>query len=234
VDTATQVSLLDRLRDGDDPLVWREFYDRYWRALYAFARGRGCADATAEDVVQDVMLTVFEKRDVFRYEPARGRFRNWLFTVLSNSLGMRRRKEKRGPHALGGATDGLAHAPGDAPAPDAAWQAAFEGSLLFALLDTVRGDIEPETYQAFELTTLHGLPAAEAAELTGLTRNAVYLARKRVLARLKALGAPYERDGELGSRVKAVLALSPPPAAERSMTVRVQSTLAGRREAPRG
>ena len=72
----------------------------------------------------------------------------------------------------------------------------------------------PETYQAFELTTLDDLSGREVARLTGLTRNAVYLARKRVMQRLRELGATYRDDGQLDQRVRQALRSLPPAAIE--------------------
>jgi RNA polymerase sigma-70 factor (ECF subfamily) len=228
--TATQASLLDRLRDGADPLAWQEFYGRYWRALYAFATRRGCSEQTAEDVVQDVMVAVFENRLVFRYDPARGRYRNWLLTLVRQKIALRRREQAHERRPIGGEEgDGIPELAAAEDRPDEAWDAAFEGSLLLALLDTVRREVSPETYQAFELTTLYGLPGAEAAQITGLTRNAVYLARQRVLQRLRELGAPYAEDGQLDPRVKEALALCPTAAGERSLTARVDATLGARK-----
>ena len=80
--STTRPTLLKRLGDGADPLAWDEFFDRYWRLIYAFARRRGCSDHTAEEVVQEVMLAVFQQQDVFSYDPARGRFRDWLGAVV--------------------------------------------------------------------------------------------------------------------------------------------------------
>ncbi|MFC1806102.1 RNA polymerase sigma factor [Planctomycetota bacterium] len=231
--TGTRASLLERLREGMDPAPWQEFFDRYWPAMYAFARRCGCADQTAEDVVQEVMLTVFERRQVFRYDPTRGRFRNWLCTVVRRKIaGLRRRQRHEVPLGGDGEGDGPLLPQSTEAQPDEAWQASFENSLLLALLEVVRREVGPATYQAFELTALHDLKAAEAARLTGMTRNAVYLARKRVLGRLRELGASYGERGELDARLKQVLELGPSPSVERSMTTRIAVTLRTRLEAP--
>jgi hypothetical protein len=52
---------------------------------------------------------------------------------------------------------------------------------------------------------MDGLSGAEVSRLTGLSRNAVYQARKEVVKRLKELGAAYRDDGRLGARVKRAL-----------------------------
>jgi DNA-directed RNA polymerase specialized sigma24 family protein len=61
----TSQTLLERLRDGLDPLAWEEFADRYWRLIFAMAKVRGCSDHTAEEIVQEVMLAVFNEGQVF-------------------------------------------------------------------------------------------------------------------------------------------------------------------------
>jgi RNA polymerase sigma factor (sigma-70 family) len=95
----TWPTLLERLHNGTDPLVWDEFFDRYWRLIYAAARARGCSEHTAEEIVQDVMLAVFEKRDVFRYDPAQGRFRDWLCALVRNKVAEFRRRAGPPPSA---------------------------------------------------------------------------------------------------------------------------------------
>jgi len=234
-ETRTQATLLERLREGVDATAWQGFFDKYWRAMYAFARARGCSGQTAEDVVQDAMLAVFEEQPAFHYDPSRGRFRNWLFTIVRQKLALARRRLVRQPQV---APDGGPLQPAlDGPAaeceadPAAVWEGVFEGSLLVALLDVVREEVSPATYQAFELTALHDVPVAEATSLTGLSRNAVYQARKRVLARLRELGTAYRDEGQLHASVKDALAQRPPASAERSVSKRIETTMASRREA---
>ncbi len=67
----TRATLLARLQDASDALAWDEFFQRYWRLIYAYARRCNCSEHTAEEVVQDVMLKVFEQKDLFHYDPAR-------------------------------------------------------------------------------------------------------------------------------------------------------------------
>ena len=88
----TQATLLENLRDGSDPSAWEEFFARYWPLIYGSARRRGCSEHTAEEVVQEVMLKVFRHRDVFRYDPQRGRFRDWLGKLVRNQLAEHRRR----------------------------------------------------------------------------------------------------------------------------------------------
>jgi len=225
----TRATLLERLRDGTDPLGWEEFFERYGRLIYAAARARACSEPTAEEIVQDVMLALFEGRDAFRYDPARGRFRDWLCGMVRNKVAELRRRPSERVRARGGDSDvGLLDVEADDDAPDEAWQAVFEASLLAVLLDVVRREVNPRTYQAFELFTLREMPGSEVARITGLSRNAVYQARRKVFARLRELGATYREDGRLRDGVKRALESVAGPAAERSLTARIAKTLRSR------
>ena len=226
--TTTRATLLERLRDGHDVLAWDEFFARYWPTIYGFARHRGCSQQTAEEIVQDVMLKMFEQRDVYRYDPARGRFRDWLGTVVRNKVAEQRRRPANRVHGKGGDSNGLLDHIADPQEPDAVWEAAFEESMLVALLDAVRQETNARTYLAFELVTLEGFSGGEAARIAGLSRNAVYKACKRVKERLVELGAPYRADGRLTERIKKVLDARPPAAVERSLTARIQKTMCSR------
>jgi len=222
----TRVTLLERLRDGADALAWDEFFGRYWPMIHGFARRRGCSEHTAEEIVQDVMLKVFERRDVYQYDPSRGRFRDWLGTVVRNKIFEYRRCPANRLHGRGGDSDGE---PLDAmagpDASDADWEAAFESSLLLTLLDAVRRETNARTYLAFELLAIHNISGDEAARITGLTRNAVYKASKRVFSRLIELGAPYRDEGRLADVVKQAMEDRPSLATERSLTMRIQQTM---------
>jgi RNA polymerase sigma factor (sigma-70 family) len=227
----TRVTLIERLRDGSDSLAWDEFFGRYWRLIYSASKARGCSPGTAEEVVQEVMLVVFERRDVFRYDPAKGRFRDWLCAVVRNKVVEIRRGPAGRIRGVGG--DGvpeIANALADDGSPDEYWEAAFEESLLAMALDSIRRQMNPRTYQAFELFALGELSGAEVARLTGLTQNAVYQARKAVLKRLAELGKTYRDNGRLPERVKRALESAPAAHVERSLTRRVSRSMQSRQE----
>jgi RNA polymerase sigma factor (sigma-70 family) len=225
----TRTTLLERLRDGANALAWDEFFSCYWPTIYGFARHRGCSEHTAEEIVQEVMLKVFQQRDVYQYDPTRGRFRDWLGAVVRNNVAEHRRRPANRIQGRGGDSHvGRLDAADDHDDAAAAWEVAFENSLLLALLDAVRRETNPRTYLAFELVGLEGLSGRDVARLTGLSRNAVYKAHKRVLERLVELGAPYRQDGQLIGQIKEALQQRASPAVQRSLTARIQKTMRSR------
>src|SRR5437016_1274792 len=83
---ATRPSLLIRLRDSQDQEAWSQFVDLYAPLIYDFARRRGLQDADAADLTQEVLAAVAQGVRKFEYDPRRGSFRGWLFTVVMNKF----------------------------------------------------------------------------------------------------------------------------------------------------
>jgi RNA polymerase sigma-70 factor (ECF subfamily) len=203
-------------------MAWDSFFQRYWPVVYAYARHRGCSEHTSEEIVQDVMLTVFKQRDVFRYDPCRGRFRDWLHRVTSNRIAQRRRRPAERVRAHG---DSCPVTEPFSPAlePDVAWETAFEHTLLSALVDIVRHEFNPRDFVAFELTALGDLSPAHVARLLRVTRNMVYKARRRIVARLQQLAGDYIEEGQLCERIRQAIAALPDERVERAVTSVVQT-----------
>src|SRR5260370_41977846 len=78
--------LLDRLRDPRDQAAWREFVDLYAPLVYGYARKHGLQDADAADLTQDVLGAIAGAVGRLEYDPQRGAFRNWLFTIVRRKL----------------------------------------------------------------------------------------------------------------------------------------------------
>jgi RNA polymerase sigma-70 factor (ECF subfamily) len=184
----TRASLLVRICDGRDQEAWRQFVQLYAPVVYGFARKRGLQDADAADVMQDVLRSVAGAAARLNYDPARGSFRGWLYTVARNKVF---NFLEAGRHKLGrGSGDSGARAQLEAVAgPELglaeSWDEEYERSLAALAMERVRGEVQPATWQAFWQTAVEGRGAREAGTALGMTAGAVYVARSRVLARLK-------------------------------------------------
>jgi RNA polymerase sigma factor (sigma-70 family) len=184
----TRASLLLRLRDRRDAAAWDEFVDRYAPLVYGYLRKRGLQDADAADLSQEVFRAVAGAISRLEYDPARGAFRNWLFTVVRRKLANWQRDRRNRPEpGIDPATQRLLQ---ECPAPEggeADWEAEWERGLFAWACEQVRRDVTEPTWQAFWRTAFQGQPGKQVAADLGLSVAAVYLARSRVLARLKDL-----------------------------------------------
>jgi RNA polymerase sigma-70 factor (ECF subfamily) len=183
----TRASLLLRLRDPQDGGAWREFVDLYAPLVYGYARRQGLQDADAADLCQDVLLAVAGAVGRLEYDPAKGAFRNWLFTVVRRKLANWRRAQKNRPDGSdGGATQALQqHA--EPEGGQAEWEAQWEERLFAWACEQVRRDVTEATWKAFWRTAVDDQPGKQVAADLGLSVAAVYRARSRVLARIKEL-----------------------------------------------
>jgi RNA polymerase sigma factor (sigma-70 family) len=178
----TRPSLLARLRDACDGESWQTFVDIYTPLIYRFCRQRNLQDADAADVTQEVLAQVARSMQVFEYQPERGRFRDWLGTVTRNKLRRFLEKRKRVPAtaAWEAELDQVI-----ASEQDAEWTAEFNAHLLQTACARVRPHFELPTWRAFEMVWLQRRTAIVAAQEMGWAIHAVYVAKSRVLKRLK-------------------------------------------------
>jgi RNA polymerase sigma factor (sigma-70 family) len=177
----TRPSLLGRLRNPADAEAWRTFVDLYTPLVYRYCRRRGFQEADAADVAQEVMTQVMRSIGGFTYDPKVGRFRDWLGAVVRTHVGRFHRKRERQPVA---AEDGELNGVPD-PGADSEWIGSFREQMTAAALDRIRGEFSTSHWTAFERTWRDGAPAAAVALELGLTATAVYVAKSRVLVRLR-------------------------------------------------
>src|SRR5262245_14014372 len=184
----TRASLLVRIRDGHDQDAWHQFVQLYAPVVYGFARKRGLQDADAADVMQDVLRSVAGAASRLNYDPSRGSFRGWLYTVarnrIFNFLDTDRHKIGKGT-GDSGAREQLEAQPGPELGLARSWDEEYERTLAALAMRRVQGEVQAATWQAFWQTAVEGKSAGEAGKTLGMSPGAVYVARSRVLARLK-------------------------------------------------
>lgn len=178
---STPASLLEQLRHSTDPRAWRRFVDLYSPLLFFWAGKMGLHGQNAADLVQEVFLVLVNRLPEFRYNPSQS-FRSWLRTILVNKWRASRRRalERQPPGAL----------PADLAAAGPDFADLFDEDehrryLIQRAVQLLHSDFQPTTWKAFWEWVVNGRSPAEVAAELGITIAAVYLAKARVLRRLR-------------------------------------------------
>lgn len=181
----TSLTLLDRLKRQPLHEDWARFIDIYKPFVEHFIRFDASLAADAEDVCQDVLAKVAEHLPRFQRQRD-GSFRAWLKTITVNQVNLfwrkRQRERKFGRAGEQSLIDGLLD-----PATELSqiWDREYNRHLLRRLQDLVQAEFAPTSWQAFRLRVLEEKSTDEVARELGLSKNAVDIAKSRVLARLR-------------------------------------------------
>ncbi len=177
----TPVSLLEKLQGPGDPAAWERFVLLYTPLLTHWARRLELAGPDAADLVQDVFTLLVQKLPDFRYDPAR-RFRGWLWMITLNCCHARNRRAAL--PVLAADVEVLA-----LPVADDFTAAVADDEdrqyITRRALELMQAEFHPTTWMAFWECVVNERSAREVASILGLTENAVYLAKGRVLRRLR-------------------------------------------------
>jgi len=184
---ATRASLLVRIRDPHDQDAWRQFVDIYASVVYGFARKRGLQDADAADLMQEVLRAVARTADRLDYDPNRGSFRGWLYTVTRNKIFnfLNGRKNHERGSGDTGAQERLEEQAAHQDDAASLWDQEYERRLFDWAAEQARPEFQGATWQAFWQTAVEGQGAKEVGDRLGLSLGAVYVAKSRVLARIR-------------------------------------------------
>jgi RNA polymerase sigma-70 factor (ECF subfamily) len=182
----TRASLLVQVRDGANEGAWREFVGLYGPVVYGFARKRGLQDADAADLMQEVMRSISSTIGRLDYDRNRGTFRGWLFTVTRNKVfNFLAARRNRAQGAGGTTANRMLETTPDEDDGSQAWETEYQRRLASVAMERVKGEFQENTWRAFWLAAVEGLPAAEVAKRVGLSPGAIYVAKSRVLARIR-------------------------------------------------
>ena len=182
----TRASLLVQLRTGSNHIAWQEFVKLYGPVIYGFARKRGLQDADAADLMQDVMRSVSAAIGRLDYDRQQGTFRGWLFTITRNKIFNFLSARRIRPQGSGdSATNQLLNSHPDEEDGSAAWEMEYQRRLASLAMEQIKSEFQDNTWRAFWLTSVEGASAAEVSKQLGLSTGAIYVAKSRVLARLK-------------------------------------------------
>jgi RNA polymerase sigma-70 factor (ECF subfamily) len=183
----TSFSLLERLRVDPDDKSWQRLVDIYTPLLRHWLRQYLLLDADAEDLVQDVLAVLVRELPNFEHNGQPGAFRRWLRTILVHRLQAFWRSRQSRPLATG--DPDLARRLEELEDPESGlsilWDQEHDRHVMGRLLERIEPEVAPSTWEAFRRVLVEGKDEFAVAKELGLSVNAVFIAKSRVLARLR-------------------------------------------------
>lgn len=188
----TRYTLLSRLKNWDDQDSWKDFFDTYWRLIYAVALKSGLTEAEAQDVVQETIISVAKDIQKFKHNRSLGSFKGWLRNIIRWRIADQLRKRMlaiQQPETTLGDDFGrldLADIPDPAGSEsESIWEEEWEANLAEAAMRNVKQRVREEHYQMFDLYVIRRWPVSKVAETLGVSVGKVYLAKHRVSALIR-------------------------------------------------
>ena len=194
----TRLSLLSRIKDWDDRDGWQQFYDTYSHLIFGVALSAGLNHEEAEEVLQETVLTVAKKlradtgqEPAFKYDPAKGSFKSFLFHTTRWKITDQFRKRvplDRKPTRRDIRTN---RTPTEARIPDpnndfeAKFDQDYRQTIQEAALERVKHTVKAKHYQVYDLYVLKQWPVAKVAQVLGLNAGQIFVAKHRILALMK-------------------------------------------------
>ncbi len=191
----TRVSLLVRIRDPQDELAWSEFVRLYAPLLHSYGMKNRLQDSAAADLTQETLRLVLRAAPEFIYDPSKGAFRGWLFTIARNEIGkfMTRNASRCRGTGDSDMREILEAHPDPTPDEDV-WDREYQLNLFHWAAHRVKVEFRDATWQAFWRSVVLGEAIDGVAAELGISSGAVYIARSRVTARIKQEIATVQGD----------------------------------------
>ncbi|MCA8987875.1 MAG: sigma-70 family RNA polymerase sigma factor [Planctomycetaceae bacterium] len=181
----TSNSLIARVKDLGDGESWAEFLRIYQPVVYRMARRRQLQDADAQDVMQQVFLSI--ARSIEGWQPGEGQppFRAWLTTIARNAItkALVRRPRDRATGTTS-VVEFLENQP-EVQITNSEVVVESQREIIRWAAEQIRAEFSEEIWQLFQLTSIEGIQIGDVASTSGRSVGSIYVARYRVIARLK-------------------------------------------------
>lgn len=183
---STKKSLLSRIREGDE-ISWHEFYRTYFPLIMLRGGDFYLSTPEKDELVQEVLIAIFRHGRKFQYDPAKGRFRDFIRKIIDNKARdiLRRRMRDNARFA----DTGMDSVPAETNKSDLeqAWEDEWRAHVLKEAMDELKTRLELQGYQAFELYGLKNWPPDKVASFLDMSVNSVYVAKNRAVEKLRAI-----------------------------------------------
>lgn len=164
-----------RIRSKQDDLSWEEFTAAYERYIYLVIRGMNVGHHDAEDLVQSVMLAIWQKIPEFDYHPSRSKFRTWLCRITRNKVVDYIRSATSESRKI----DGVQIDEVSFPEIEAIAEKEWKAHITDSAWGNLQSEFNESTLKCFELMQNGGIAKEVAVELE-ISESSVYVFFKRV------------------------------------------------------
>lgn len=183
----TSLSLLARLAQESDSESWGRLVEIYTPLLRRWLARYHVQTSDADDIVQEVLLTVSREVTEFEHNQRKGAFRSWLRAILVNRLRNFWRSRQYRPVATGNSDfmqqlDAFADQDSET---SQIWNRQHDEQVVSRTLEIIRPRVAPKTWEAFRKQAIEGISASLVARDLEMSVDAVYAAKSRVLKMLR-------------------------------------------------
>lgn len=189
--TTTQV--LEELQSSNDAPAWQRFCGHFHTVVVNFAKHMGLSVPDAEDAAQETMLAFVKAFRDGKYNRDKGHLGNWLFGIAKHVI-LNFRKRQPLEQLMADKTTGTSF--WDMIQDDhnikLSWETEWRHMVLSKCFEQARREFDPKVFKAFELYALTQTAVDKVAQQLEMSRNAVYIAKCRVLSRLRELDGQFE------------------------------------------
>ena len=191
----TRPSLLLRLRGERDERAWAEFLILYEPLILRLMRRRGLQESDARDTTQQVLLRISGAIERYQPDGAEASFRRWLFRVARNVVVTFLMRKSKQPESLDEQhLAELCESTLPSSSESDLFDQEYQQQVLAWATEQVRREFRDTTWRAFVETNINGRPIAEVAAELNLSPGSVYVARSRIIARLRTKVEEFEAD----------------------------------------
>lgn len=192
----TRPTLLEKLARFDEATAWQRLDDQFREPILGLARKMGLDRQQAEDAVQDAWTRFSEAYRDGRYDPAKGRLRDWLFAIATNSIRSARRKTRaRSDRELPVQDSVLVNQAVEGDDLESSWNQEWQRARYRHALKQLAREVTPKSMQVLLLLTRDRLGPKQVAARLQTSLDSVYNVRSRLVKRLRVLCRGFDECG---------------------------------------
>lgn len=181
----TRFSLIEKIKDPRDAEAWSEFAEIYYPLVFGICRKKGLQHADATDIAQEVLGRVANAVGSYRHDQPGATFRGWLYRITRNLTVDFFRRQGKDPLAKATPQFNLHEIQEPSLEESKEFHFAFRRHLFNVVAKVVQNQVQPKTWSAFWKTEVEQMDVDEASEALSMTRGAIYVARSRVIAKIR-------------------------------------------------